>query len=270
MDPHHYDGWSGPLNACEADAEDMIAIAKSQGYDSKIMLTKAATRAAVIDSIKQAAEILQSGDIFWLTYSGHGGQLPDLNGDEDDDMDETWCLYDGELVDDRLNGLFARFKAGVRILMLSDSCHSGTVSKDVLDKLREDYASKRGFDPVTGALVGARFRGMPLDIALRTYRKNREEYDRELEGADSEARAKVVARVRLISGCEDEQLSSDGAFNGLFTSKLKRVWNKGTFDGNYAAFHTAILAKMPAAQKPKHFVYGGENAEYDAQRPFKI
>jgi hypothetical protein len=34
-----------------------------------------------------AAELLP-GDIFLLTYSGHGGQLPDLNNDEPDNIDE--------------------------------------------------------------------------------------------------------------------------------------------------------------------------------------
>jgi hypothetical protein len=29
VDPKHYTGWSGELNACEADAEDMTSIVKS-------------------------------------------------------------------------------------------------------------------------------------------------------------------------------------------------------------------------------------------------
>ena len=35
-----------------------------------------------------------------MSYSGHGGQTPDLNGDEPDRKDETWCLHDGQLIDD--------------------------------------------------------------------------------------------------------------------------------------------------------------------------
>ena len=31
VSPKHYEGWSGPLAACEFDANDMEAIAKSQG-----------------------------------------------------------------------------------------------------------------------------------------------------------------------------------------------------------------------------------------------
>ena len=40
----HYEGWSGPLNACEADANDMAAIAKDEGMKSTVLLTKKATQ----------------------------------------------------------------------------------------------------------------------------------------------------------------------------------------------------------------------------------
>jgi hypothetical protein len=80
--PKHYGGWSGELNACEADAEDMADIGKSKKFKVKSLLTKAATRAKVIGEISKAAKTLKAGDIFMLSYSGHGGQLPDLNSDE--------------------------------------------------------------------------------------------------------------------------------------------------------------------------------------------
>ena len=53
--------------------------------------------------------------------------MPDVIGEEADKLDETWCLYDGQLIDDELYFELSKFAAGVRILVLSDSCHSGTV-----------------------------------------------------------------------------------------------------------------------------------------------
>ena len=102
VNPKLYGGWSGELSACEADAEDMASIAKGNKFKVTTLMTKAATRARLVAEITKAARTLKSGDIFMLSYSGHGGQLPDINDDEPDAEDETWCLYDGELIDDEI------------------------------------------------------------------------------------------------------------------------------------------------------------------------
>src|SRR5215216_6674 len=129
VDPVHYDGWSGQLAACEFDARDLYAIAQQMGFTSTLLLTANATAQAVLDALSDAANKLNGGDILLLTYSGHGSQVPDTNSDEIDDLDETWVLYDRQLVDDELVAMFSQFKAGVRIFVLSDSCHSGTVAR---------------------------------------------------------------------------------------------------------------------------------------------
>jgi hypothetical protein len=205
VDPKHYGGWSGKLNACEADAEDMADVGKSKKFKVKILLTKAATRTRVIGEVSKAARTLKAGDIFMLSYSGHGGQLPDLNSDEPDAQDETWCFYDGELVDDELYAQLGKFSSGVRILVFSDSCHSGTVVKLAY------YEGKTTAQGTGSSLQGASYRFMPPDVALRTYRTNRSFYDKILKDARQRGSEKAVrASVLLISGCQDNQLSSDG------------------------------------------------------------
>ena len=265
VDPKHYGGWSGELNACEADADDMTNIAKSKNFRVKTLLTKVATRGRVIDEISKAAKTLKSGDIFMLSYSGHGGQLPDLNNDEPDAQDETWCLYDGELVDDELYAQLGRFSQGVRILVFSDSCHSGTVVK---------IAYYQGTAAVRSSGMGSqavRYRFMPPDVALRTYRNNRKFYDKLLKNIKlREAKAAVKASVLLISGCQDNQLSSDGDFNGLFTAQLLRVWKNGTFKGDYRKFHASIIRRMPPDQTPNYFWAGQQDVTFETQRPFTI
>jgi hypothetical protein len=259
VDPQRYEGWSGPLNACEADANDMVDLAQTQGFAAAKLLTKKATRNAVLKGIADAAKILKSGDIFFLTYSGHGGQLPDLNGDEPDGKDETWCLYDGELIDDELYSSWGAFPAGVRIILLSDSCHSGSVSK----AMHYVAKSRSGPAPV--------YRAMPDEVALRVYQSNKKFYDPILKQRDlAKALSAVKASVLLISGCQDNQLSQDGTFNGLFTGTLKTVWNGGTFSGSYRRFHTAIGSRMPPDQTPKMSVVGANNAAFVAQKPFTI
>jgi hypothetical protein len=277
VDPAHYEGWSGPLTACEADAEDMQAVAAGVGYAPTLLKTAAATRRTVIDDIKAAAKQMNKGDIFFLSYSGHGGQLPDRNSDEPDDlMDETWCLFDGELIDDELYELWRLFPAGSRVLVLSDSCHSGTAIRMAL--------SQPGSGPARAALRAygldgdgeVRYRVMPPDVALRTYRAHAAFYDglqprkaRRAKGK-KKPKAPVQASVRLISGCQDNQLSADGTFNGLFTGMLLRVWNKGGFKGDYAGFHKSIVKRMPPAQTPNHFSVGVASSAYDGQKPLTI
>ncbi len=102
VSPAAYGGWDGPLAACEFDAKDMAAIAKSRGMKTTLLLTKKGTRAHVLATVRSAAKRLVKGDFFFLTYSGHGGQVPDVTGEETDKQDETWCLYDGQLIDDEL------------------------------------------------------------------------------------------------------------------------------------------------------------------------
>lgn len=128
IDPAVY-GSDGYLAGCEPDANDMAAIAQGLGHSVTRLLTQQATRNAVLASLADHASRLERGDLLIVSYSGHGGQVPDGNGDESDGLDETWCLYDGQLLDDELYDAWTRFRPGVRILVLSDSCHSGTVMR---------------------------------------------------------------------------------------------------------------------------------------------
>ena len=255
VDPNQYEGWDGQLAACEADAKDMQALAKKRKFKARtLLLTKAATAKAVTQAVLGAARALKSGDLFFLTYSGHGGQVDDTNGEEKDRMDETWVCYDRQLVDDELYDLWARFKAGVRILVLSDSYHSGSVTRAI-----------PAF--ISG---GPRVRAMGTTVA-RAVQKAHEKLYRDIQTAHPAAeKASVKASVLLISGCMDNQLSQDGARNGLFTGTLKTVWNGGKFRQGHRKFRDVIVSTMPPDQTPNYSAIGTANAKFEAQKPFTI
>ena len=267
VDPVHYDGWSGQLTACEFDARDLYAIAQQKGFTSTLLLTANATAQAVLDALSDAANNLYGGDIVLLTYSGHGSQVPDTNSEEVDDLDETWVLYDRQLVDDELFAMFSQFRAGVRIFVLSDSCHSGTVTKEIY---YTSTASRRETVDVSHGATPIRYRAMPQQVALRTYRANKAHYDKILKSINADVVEDVKATVLLISGCQDNQLSSDGAFNGLFTASLLRVWNGGKFRGDYRKFHENIVKVMPPDQTPNYFLVGMQNKPFETQQPFTV
>lgn len=284
VDPAAYGGWDGPLAACEFDARDMATLARSKGMTPTVLMTKKATRAATLAALRKAAKTLKAGDFFFLSYSGHGGQVPDTNRDEPDRKDETWCLFDGQLIDDELYLELSRFAAGVRIVVLSDSCHSGSVTRE-------------GRPPQPPP--GQRSKLMPEPVARRVYDENKAFYDKlqadvaraagakapvdpdaalaalTHTGAAAQAASlvgKLKAAVVLISGCQDNQTSMDGEFNGAFTEQLLRVWEQGAFRGSYGSFHARIRARLPASQSPNLFTLGPAPAlaGFVAQAPFTV
>lgn len=276
VDPNHYNGWSGKLQACEADAKDMARIASEKDFEGTTILTPKATADAVKSAISDAAGKLEKGDILFLTYSGHGGQVPDTNGDEAaDTKDETWVLYDRQLVDDEIYDLYSQFAEGTRIFVLSDSCHSGTVTRDAM----------------APGMGGVKTRQMPPDVAEVTYEKNKDFYDGlqkdiakqakrsqdpdsvlaslELDTRITAVESNFKPAAILISGCQDNQTSLDGDPNGAFTGALLKVWNNGTFVGDYSRFHKQILKGLPASQTPNLFPLGAAG-KFLKQQPFMV
>lgn len=281
VDPGSYEGWDGPLAACEFDARDMAAIARSQGMKPTTLLTKKATRAAVLAGLRGAAKALKKGDFFFLTYSGHGGQVPDTNHDEPDRKDETWCLFDGQLIDDELYFELSRFAAGVRILVLSDSCHSGSVTRERMPPPPPPGQRPKLLPPAVGLRVYGAHRAfydkLQADVAKASGGRPPADPDAALAAvAHTGAAAQAVGLVGefkpaviLISGCQDNQTSMDGDHNGAFTEQLLQVWNHGRYKGSYASFHARIRANMPASQSPNLFVLGPA-AAFLRQRPFSV
>lgn len=254
VDPAQYEGWDGKLFACVADAKDMRALAKKEGIGGNtLLLNEEATAEAVTAALSGAAKQLSKGDLLLVTYSGHGGQVKDSNGDESDEMDETWVLFNRQFVDDELYDLWSKFKAGVRIFVLSDSCHSGTVLRDV--------------PPFISG--GPRRRAMPRTVGAKVEKAHKALY-RSIQNAHPSAeKTKVGASVLLISGCMDNQFSMDGEKNGAFTGTLKKVWAGGRFKGSYRTFRDKIRSLMPDTQTPNYYFVGAPNAAYEAQKPFK-
>lgn len=263
VDPDHYNGWDGALTACENDADTMQSIASSQGFETSQIKTRVATRKAVKEAIGNAAKELSSGDIYLLSYSGHGGQVRDVDGDEEDGKDDTWCLYDGQLLDDEISVLLAGFNPGVRVLVVSDSCHSGTMLKD--------------FNP---ALLGADFveddftitRLMPRKVARETARKHKSRYT-DIQNELPSPRPEIKASVRLLSGCREYEQSFANAVTGRFTAAIKKVFDNGAFEGNYDEFHSQILDAVALAmnpQTPDHKTRGVTSTDFDEEKPFQI
>ncbi|MFF3605794.1 caspase domain-containing protein [Streptomyces sp. NPDC002463] len=256
VDPARYEGWDGTLNACENDAHDMARLARTAGFEATTLLTPDGTTANITSVLHGAAARLVAGDILLFTYSGHGGQVPDVTGsdDEPDALDETLVFYDRQFLDDEVAQAFRAFADDVRIVALLDCCHSGSSIE----------LPGGGQDESTG-------RYMPEPRQRQLYERDRsylEELQRTL-AKDAPADGKGHDAL-LVSACQDNQVASDGDVNGAFTEALLQVWDEGSFRGDYRTFHRHIQRRLPPRQSPNLYVTGTPSPDFLNQRPFTV
>jgi hypothetical protein len=262
VDAGHYGGfaagqptrWEGNLRGCEHDATDLQTVARDQGFTASALLGEAATVDAVSTGVTEAAASLKAGDLFVVTFSGYGGQVPDGNSEEHW-YEHTWALYDRQLPEDELASLLTSFLSNVRVLVLDDSSSSGTVRRDV-----SSVEALFGEPPT---------RALPAGIAMDTYRSNSAVYDGIQSAHVSGDRAAIQAGVIVITGFGENQLAGEGPRNGVFTDALLRVWDDGRFQGDYERFIQKVAALMPPTQIPQLTVRGS-GAPFLSERPLTI
>jgi len=208
VDNEYYGVEIPPLLACENDAIEWEKISQSKGFNSQVLLSSSATADNIIKQIKNSAKQLKSGDVFFLTYSGHGSQIPDLNHDEEDSLDECWIAYDKPILDDELEILWTKFNEGVKIVLISDSCHSGTMVKSL--KRRKILHPRNLSFTVRNQIWSDH----------KKYNKLIKKLDKL---ADKKGNLELKANIICLSACQDYQLAFEGENHGLFTECLLKI-----------------------------------------------
>ncbi|TEB29231.1 hypothetical protein FA13DRAFT_1632294 [Coprinellus micaceus] len=137
----NYTGQRNELRGCVNDAKRMRKFLISHGYPAEdvVLLTDDAkdpralpTKKNIIGYMKWLIKGAQPNDALFFHYSGHGGQTPDLDGDELDGYDEVIFPLDfrksGHITDDVSIARKVRpLPDDCRLTALFDACHSGTV-----------------------------------------------------------------------------------------------------------------------------------------------
>jgi len=196
-----------------------------------ILKNKAASRANIFAHLQQLTEDAEEGDCIFITFSGHGGQVKDFDNKEEDGFDETWGCYDGEIIDDQLCHYWSKFKAGIRVVVLSDSCHSGTILK-----------SKNSTKPS----------GESSDLLT------------------CESGAKVQASVLSISSVKDQQYGQDGQSLSPFTKAVCRIWQERNPNETFESFHKRLLQEPNTSysREPQLQVLGPSDRQDDLKAQF--
>lgn len=218
---NNYPGVSNDLKGCVNDANDWENLLLFAGFSIEKILDKQATRQNILNALDNLVTSATAGDEIIFTYSGHGTSVTDKSGDEPDAYDEALYVYDGVLLDDELRAILQKVKPDVHILVISDSCFSGTVT-----------------------------RALNSESAKPRYIKT--------ENIPSEAKLKKRFLAEedmieiLLSGCSDSEYSYDahidGRWNGAMTAYATAMIRKGQ---TYKQFFGKIREFLPSEQHPQ-------------------
>jgi hypothetical protein len=237
-----YPGLDMDLAGCVNDATDWQALLEQRGYRVDALHDSAATRARIVEALRAVIGQAGEGDSVVFTFSGHGSWLPDDDRDEADARDEMICPHDvmneQYLLDDDLYEIFCTKRAGARLYVIADSCHSGTVVR---------YASA----PAAPGGVPLKARFLPPYVFARG--------DRVLEGAidravNTPAPTKWRYPALLFSGCQDSEFSYDTAFNNRPNGAFTRTAIDALQDASIISprgLYDAIRMRLPSPALPQ-------------------
>ena len=185
------------LNGCVPDAKNVYTNITLRGEwdaaNATLFTNSEGTFAAVSNKLMSFASVAVSGDVVLYYHSSHGYQ--------DSGKNTGICMYDQDMPDSSFAKILANFKAGVKVIIVLDTCHSGGMFKSI----RRD-GSTRDLD--TGA---------PFAFAQRV--------NEELAAirADEAARGiRTAAKLAIldcawVTAADYNQYSWDGDEGGAFT-----------------------------------------------------
>lgn len=226
----------------DKDVPLVVSMLKANGFTDIATLTNAkATKIGIVNAFNSLINRSQKGDIIYIQFSGHGQMMTDMNGDEKDDLDESWIPYDaylkycskdkGEkhLSDDEIAQFLTRLRSQIGnegvIAVVVDACHSGDSTRDLCDS---DSVVVRGVD------VDFIVPGKKKKIAIRS----------------SES-------WLTLSACQDFQLNQEYNGVGKLTHILASNWREFVGKSDQAIYKAINEAyetrkyKGPVPQNPR-------------------
>jgi hypothetical protein len=244
----------------QKDVSRMSKFLKDRGFPVKGFTESDATPSNVLGEIDQAAELLQEpNDFFVFYFSGHGASRSDSSSDEDDGRDELLCLANNSaIVDDDLWKRWLKFNQKVRVALLTDSCHSGTVGR-ALPGGRATWSPKPQARSAPADLPPPRFPSMGLRTEKESPDPIADDKPR-MRGDASRApgidvRGKVAASMVHMSGCRDKEESFGSSTSG---GKFTSAFLAAAAEANYDKCHEKIRGILaPSGRQDSQLTYYG-------------
>jgi hypothetical protein len=193
---NHYATPGLDLNGCVNDANNMKDfLLECCGFEDagiKMLLDAQSTKSNILGHLNWLVSKGAEGVELFYYHSGHGTQVYDASGDEEDRLDEVLVSHDFDwndpLLDDYVADIFKKLPVGAFLSMICDTCHSGSMTKDIV---RNIAVPKEMAEKMKGKDLKVRKFGMKKDIS------------------------KSPQNHILLSGCKDDQTSSETTIEGM-------------------------------------------------------
>lgn len=246
INDYPFDG--NDLNGCINDANAWAELLADHydftRSDIKIITDAEATKANIVNGLKDLLVKAAPGDVLVFTNSSHGTYIADKNGDEPM-YDEAMCPYDVQynlLVDDDLRELFDQLPKEVSLTVISDSCFSGTVTR---------------------AAVSSNFPGMQtpddrrvrfLTPALRGDTVLENPWSAKPKGHEKYPASKM--NHLLLSGATDKEYSYDALIDGKYHGAMSYFALEAIRLSNYTLTYEQLSSRLSylinQANYPQH------------------
>eukprot|EP00811_Abedinium_folium_P016097 NODE_2503_length_2201_cov_5.883317.p1 GENE.NODE_2503_length_2201_cov_5.883317~~NODE_2503_length_2201_cov_5.883317.p1 ORF type:complete len:502 (-),score=177.50 NODE_2503_length_2201_cov_5.883317:603-2108(-) len=223
-------------------AENILLLTEDQGDASK-----SPTKATILGAMDWLLDGATRGDVLFFHYSGHGSQVDDPTGEEEDGKNECLCPVDcmanpwpgAVIIDDYLNEIFLdRLPEGVRLTCVYDCCHSGTMT---------DLSVHRALEFGPPSDIQDRFMHPPPEV-LDRLRAQKEVNQPKLKTRD-------LSQPKLlwtISGCQDSQTSADATIGGVRRGALTWSLHDALEASNYNISYEDLLTSSRKKLKGKY------------------
>jgi hypothetical protein len=251
--PHFQDN----LDGCVNDVALMGSLLQENfGFSSDHITTltnQDATRDGILGAFDALIDSTGRDDIVVIHYSGHGSQMTDREGDEPSGLDSTIAPTDTgrktrenrDITDDEINlKLEALCEKTQYVTLIFDSCHSGTITRDVFSK------KTRACEPDTRDL--SQLPASPIPVNQR----------RGVQERGPSGWMPLTDKYVLIAACRDDEKAGEyepaggegagthGALTYFLCEQLRRATPGTTYRGVFERA-TAMLNAEGYRQHPQ-------------------
>jgi hypothetical protein len=255
---NHPAGMFDRLSKSEETAWKLAELSFQAGYRTiHVLCGPQATREAVGTLLAGTARTLCPGHTLFVSFSGHGSIVPDENGDERDGLDETWCLHDGELVDDELAGYWRLLAPGTRALVVADCCFAGGIVREGERPMTLSGAQAPGV--WDGTLYLSSCGGIPC-VAQTIVPPGLRVPDHD-DG--------IQASVLLLAATGEAQRAREG----VYVRHLLKIWDGGAFRGSFYELHLRVsdrVRRETYGQDPQILMLGSADPGFPLEVAFHL